>query len=251
LTKKRAKMGNPQTDRRKEIGKRLESVRKARGLSQIDIAEACEVSRAAISQWEKGLTLAKMENLERAAERLSCSAEWLRSGDGAAPLLEAPPSGTRRAMRFTTSSDVGGWSKRPDMPPFSGGVPQIDNRGSMPAAKAEATALDWWRLPPSLLEDMGAQGAKLRFYRVETDSLAPAIPRHSHVLVDLAQRAPRQHHDDIFAINSGISIVFRRLRLDPKDEKSVSIEDSGERVLKMPLKKLKIVGRCIAYFRPL
>jgi hypothetical protein len=189
-----------------------------------------------------------MPNLERAAERLNCEVEWLRTGDGTGPVLQPLPVGARRAMRFAASAvDIGAWSKRPDEPPFTGAIAEIDNRGTVPVAKAVDAALDWWRLPPSLLQERGHQGAKLRIFRVFTDMMEPTIPRNSHVLIDLEQRKPDPHEDAIFAIDNGFSIVLKKLVVDPNG-KTITLQDSGPRALKLPLKKIKVVGRCIAHF---
>jgi phage repressor protein C with HTH and peptisase S24 domain len=240
----------PGADRRKEIGIRLRKVRTARGLSQEDVAEACEVTRAAVSQWEKGIALAEMANLERAADRLNCSVEWLRTGNGSAPqVLELPPKlGHRRALRYANFVDSGAWSRRPDEPPFDGAIAEIESGvgSGVPYTRGE-DVFDWWRFPPGYLqEDLRTKSSSLRIFRVQSDSMEPIIRRGSFVMVDASQTVASD--GKIFAINNGISVVLKRLVIKPDaDDKWVGLKDGTEtgEVHRVPLKKLKIFGRCI------
>ncbi len=56
--------------------------RKALKLTQADIAKAIGVSKVSVSQWEKGDTSPKGENLYALAKVLKCDASWLLTGQG-------------------------------------------------------------------------------------------------------------------------------------------------------------------------
>ena len=239
-------------ERRKAIGARLRLVREARGLSQLDVAEACAVTRAAVSQWEMGLSTAEDQNLELAAARLNCSHDWLRTGLGPSPdfVLLPRPKG-RRALRFTSLSDRGAWSQHPDEPPFDGAVAEIvGGIGAGQPFKTGEEVFEWWRIPPGLLADTyRTKSGNLRVFRVQSDLLEPIIQRGSFVFIDISQKTPQ--HNAFFAISNGISAVMKRIALDPGDDKIVLLKDgpNGDGATHaVPVRKLKIIGRCIAQF---
>lgn len=61
---------------------RISIRRKELGLNQSDLARAVGVSRASVSQWEKGETSIKGENLLPLAKALKCDPNWLLTGQG-------------------------------------------------------------------------------------------------------------------------------------------------------------------------
>jgi transcriptional regulator with XRE-family HTH domain len=78
------------TNREEEIGKRIEMIRKDRGMRRTDLAKAIGVSKSAIFRYEHGHTQLGFEQLERLADALNC-----RLRDLIAPLDAALPR-----MRF-------------------------------------------------------------------------------------------------------------------------------------------------------
>jgi transcriptional regulator with XRE-family HTH domain len=63
------------------IGKRIRDVRRQRGLTQEELADAVGVSRSAVAQWETGRAGQVIGNLTRISEILDVSVEFLASGD--------------------------------------------------------------------------------------------------------------------------------------------------------------------------
>lgn len=62
-------------------GERVKKARLRAGLTQLDLAKAAHVSRAAVAQWESDETKhIRPENLFRIAPLLGCSAQWLATG---------------------------------------------------------------------------------------------------------------------------------------------------------------------------
>ena len=93
------------TDKNKDFGIRLKSHRKARGLSQDELAEAVNRSTEAISKMERGLTFPGVDLLIDIASELDISIDALLG-------LEHPVEGskervelTSEAMRIITSLD--------------------------------------------------------------------------------------------------------------------------------------------------
>jgi transcriptional regulator with XRE-family HTH domain len=64
-----------------DIGTRIRSVRRERGLTQDDLAEQVGVSRSAVAQWETGRTGQVTGNLSRIAAALGVAVEYLMEGD--------------------------------------------------------------------------------------------------------------------------------------------------------------------------
>lgn len=68
-----------------KLQEKLFSLRKARGLSQLKLAEKVGVSRQAISRWEAGVAMPTTENLKCLGELYNVSLEYLLNDDAAEP----------------------------------------------------------------------------------------------------------------------------------------------------------------------
>ena len=79
------------------MGNRLRAARLIREMTQGDLSMALEISRAAISQWEAGITTPGIDTLARAAALLKVSPEWLAWGRVAPDFSVAPGSMRHRA----------------------------------------------------------------------------------------------------------------------------------------------------------
>ena len=82
-----------------ELGEKLAALRKQRGLSQMDAAEALGVSRQAVSRWEVGASAPGMDNLLALSKLYGVSLDTL-VGDaepGAAPEAEPKAPGAETA----------------------------------------------------------------------------------------------------------------------------------------------------------
>ena len=62
------------------VGTRIRALRRARGLTQDDLAAACGVSRSAVAQWETDRAGQLRGNITRIAEALDASIEHLLQG---------------------------------------------------------------------------------------------------------------------------------------------------------------------------
>ena len=71
-----------------EFKDRVFQARKAKGLSQEDLAEAVGVSRQAVSKWETGEAMPDMEKMIALCQALELDMEYLALGKEPAP---APP----------------------------------------------------------------------------------------------------------------------------------------------------------------
>lgn len=59
----------------------LEKRRKAKGLRQEDVAQACGVDRTTVTKWEAGLFLPRADKLPALAKLLGCTVDKLLSKD--------------------------------------------------------------------------------------------------------------------------------------------------------------------------
>ncbi len=62
------------------IGERILELRKAAGISQVDLAQALEISRQAVSKWENDLSVPDVTNLIFLADLLDTDVEYLTTG---------------------------------------------------------------------------------------------------------------------------------------------------------------------------
>jgi len=65
------------------VGTRIRALRRARGLTQDELATACEVSRSAVAQWETDRAGQLRGNISRIADALGTSVEYLLHGSTA------------------------------------------------------------------------------------------------------------------------------------------------------------------------
>lgn len=91
------------------IGRRLAEFRKARGITQVELAERLGVSQAVISQWEKGRRLLHGELIATFAEILRVSADELlgvrhgKSRRPPSPIIPAVDKGLARKFALLQS----------------------------------------------------------------------------------------------------------------------------------------------------
>lgn len=59
------------------ISARIKELRKENGLSQVDLAELCQVKQSCVSKWERGATLPDIEMLITLTKVLHTSSDYL------------------------------------------------------------------------------------------------------------------------------------------------------------------------------
>lgn len=80
-----------------EFGEKLQQLRKQRGMTQEELAEALFVSRTAVSKWESGRGYPNIDSLKAIAKFFSVSIDGLLSGEEIVSLAEdESKSSTRR-----------------------------------------------------------------------------------------------------------------------------------------------------------
>lgn len=87
------------------IGERIKLRRKSLGLTQAQVAKACSVSKASVSDWEKGLFQPK--DKDTLAYALKTTREWLLTGKGAVEV--APVKNNQLSVPLISWVQAGTW----------------------------------------------------------------------------------------------------------------------------------------------
>ncbi len=80
------------------VGERIRNARRARGMTQADLAEAVGVSRSAVAQWETDRAGQVRGNLSRIAGVLGVSVQFLLDGNAGRVDGEVPRNATELAL---------------------------------------------------------------------------------------------------------------------------------------------------------
>lgn len=89
-----------------EFGEKLQTLRKSRGWTQEELAEALFVSRTAVSKWESGRGLPNIDSLKEISKLFSVSLDELLSGDKLLSLAEKETKTALHRLRGTMMGAV-------------------------------------------------------------------------------------------------------------------------------------------------
>ena len=85
-----------------KLEEKLTGLRKEKGLTQLELAEAVHVSRQAVSRWEVGTSIPTMENLASLGRLYGVPVDDLLNGREEPSKKEPPPAdGEKTAKRWT------------------------------------------------------------------------------------------------------------------------------------------------------
>ena len=85
-----------------EFNQKLQELRKAKGLTQEELAKSLYVSRTAISKWESGRGYPSIDSLRAIAKFFSVTVDELLSGDEALTIAEADKKQNEKHLRDLT-----------------------------------------------------------------------------------------------------------------------------------------------------
>ena len=77
------------TNRKLEFGRRLTQSMQDEGLKQIDVVDLISVGSGSISSWSNGKNIPRQDSLDKLAELLNVSPDWLLNGDKPKPVLSS------------------------------------------------------------------------------------------------------------------------------------------------------------------
>lgn len=156
------------------LGDRIRLRRKSLQLTQKQLAQQVNVSHVAVSQWEKEETLPRGENLLRLSEALGCAPAFLIEGDG--PVFSESAWAGLHQIPLLAQRDVALW---------------LSDAGSV-------------RQDRLMHNDMALSQQSFAF-RVEDQSMAPAILRDDVVIID-PSLSP-QPGDSVLALQQQVALL--------------------------------------------
>ncbi len=156
------------------LGDRIRLRRKSLQLTQKQLAQQVNVSHVAVSQWEKEETLPRGENLLRLSEALGCAPAFLIEGDG--PVFSESAWAGLHQIPLLAQRDVAQWL-------------------SDPASVRQDRLMH---------NDMALSQQSFAF-RVEDQSMAPAILRADVVIID-PSLSP-QPGDSVLALQQQVALL--------------------------------------------
>lgn len=156
------------------LGDRIRLRRKSLQLTQKQLAQQVNVSHVAVSQWEKEETLPRGENLLRLSEALGCAPAFLIEGDG--PVFSESAWAGLHQIPLLAQRDVAQW---------------LSDAGSV-------------RQDRLMHNDMALSQQSFAF-RVEDQSMAPAILRDDVVIID-PSLSP-QPGDSVLALQQQVALL--------------------------------------------
>lgn len=80
------------------MGPRLVQLRRKHRLNQSQLGELCGVTKAAVSQWETGVSTPEIEKLVRLRSKLDFSLDWLLTGEDEANRSGVMPYAKERRL---------------------------------------------------------------------------------------------------------------------------------------------------------
>lgn len=179
------------------LGKRLKEARELRGKSQDEVGKAAGISRAAVAQWESGVTAPTVDKLEKICELLDADPVWLITGSH------------------------GKWSKGAKSPVSVATieVPEYDVRVSAGGGfviNSERQRDVWPFSRKYLLDELRLPASNLVVLEVIGDSMEPTLASGDRILVNMSDK--RVSQPGIFVLWDGDGTVVKRIELVPNTE---------------------------------
>lgn len=93
------------------VGSRIKFRRRQLKLTQKDVAEYLGISASAVTQWERDATDPASENLLRLSQVLSCSPDWIMSGEGEIDTPSKTVISSVRMVPLLSWVQAGNWTE--------------------------------------------------------------------------------------------------------------------------------------------
>lgn len=226
-----------------DLAKRISLARGRAGLSQSDVGRTLGVTRAAVSQWESGLTVPGIDRLPGLAEALGADPVWLAFGieqsertpapreAGAAPVEKSAPAKSSGESSLARNRPFATEQAHATSPRITADKFVVDVAGeeyaAVPVYAARAAAgagghgedetparllfrTHWLRsVTLAALKDLGV-------IEVDGDSMEPTLRSGDHVLIDMTQRQPRRK-DGVYVLRSAGGLQVKRITAHPNN----------------------------------
>jgi transcriptional regulator with XRE-family HTH domain len=202
---------------RPSVGERIVEARKAKDMTQLDLAKRLGISRAAVGQWEIDATSPSIAKLEEVAMVLGVEPEWLAYN---------VRNGEPRVIYRNPERDNIVW------------VPEL----VFGSDAEDITEGEKWGMPGDyLVRDLRASPTETAVCVVNSHAVEPDFEYNDRVFVDRSDKRPSPA--GIFLYWDGIGAAFARMQAIPGKEPKVRISQKGSDVIEMPLADVNIIGR--------
>lgn len=199
------------------VGDRVEEARKAKDMTQLDLAKRLGISRAAVGQWEINATSPSIAKLEEVAMVLGVEPQWLAYN---------VKQGEPRIVYRSAERDNIQWLSELS---FGDSVDEPVEGGK-------------WGVPADyLIRELHADPEKTALCTINSHAVEPEYEYGDKVFVDRADRKPSPA--GIFAFWDGIGMAFGRMQAVPGVTPVVRISHKGAETYEVPLDEIQIIGR--------
>ncbi|WNL50667.1 transcriptional regulator [Ruegeria phage RpAliso] len=199
------------------VGDRIIHARKAKDMTQLDLAKRLGVSRAAVGQWEINSTSPSIAKLEEVATILNVEPQWLA--------YNVKPGETRVVYRSPERDNI-----------------QWVSELKFGNEEGELIEGDKWGIPNEYLtRDLGSSANDSAICSVNSHSVEPAFEYGDKVIIDRADTKPSP--GGTFVYWDGIGYAFARMQAIPGKTPKVRLSQNGADTIDMDLSDLTIVGR--------
>lgn len=199
------------------VADRIIEARKAKNMTQLDLATRLGISRAAVGQWEINATSPSIAKLEEVAMVLGVDPEWLA--------YNVTAGSTKVVYRNPERENIM-W------------VPDV----TFPESGTEAVEGEKWGIPAEyLIRELRANPAEVVVAVVNSHAVEPDYEYGDRVFVDRADKRPSP--GGIFMYWDGIGAAFARMQAIPGQEPRVRITQKGQDTTDTALSDVTIIGR--------
>lgn len=199
------------------VGDRIIEARKAKDMTQLDLAKRLGISRAAVGQWEINATHPSISKLEEVAMVLGVEPQWLAYNvkQGEARIVYRSPE--RDNIQWLTELS------------FGENVEMI-----LPGDK--------WGVPADfLVRELRSDPENTAICTVNSHAVEPEYEFGDKVFVDRSDTRPSPA--GIFVFWDGIGMAFGRMQGIPGKDPIVRISQKGAESYDLPLGEVTIIGR--------
>jgi transcriptional regulator with XRE-family HTH domain len=198
------------------VADRIIEARKAKNMTQLDLATRLGISRAAVGQWEINATSPSIAKLEDVALVLGVDPEWLAYNVTA---------GSTKIVYRNPERDNIIW------------VPEITF-----SDEGDIIDGDKWGMPADyLIRELRANPTEVAVAQVNSHAVEPDFEYGDKVFVDRADKRPSPA--GVFMLWDGIGSSFAKMQAVPGQDPRVRITQKGQDTVDMALADIKIIGR--------
>lgn len=205
------------------VGSRIVEARKAKEMTQLDLAKLLGISRAAVGQWEIDATSPSIAKLEEVAMILGVEPQWLA--------YNVKPGEVRVVYRNPERDNII-WV----------------NELKFGDAPDDLPVGDKWGIPSEYLtRELNTPLDNVALCTVNSHAVEPEFEYGDKVIID--QNDVKPSPGGTFLYWDGIGFAYARMQAIPGATAKVRISQKGADTFEMPLDEVKIIGRVKGRFQ--